>query len=84
MTIVEQNLIDTKLYVENEQVILPMATICLFLALGTLSLQHQTLTLSNAYLVPQLSANLISVGQVGDNGYLVQFGCEYRNGELKR
>lgn len=44
--------------------------------IGTIVLhtpQNQYLTLSNLFFVPKLSENLISVGQLVDNGYSVIF-----------
>ena len=62
-----------------------------FLDLGAsnhMTTDKESLTLSNVYFVPKLSANLISAGQLVDCGYLVNFsssGCgiqEWQTGKV--
>ena len=81
MTFVEQSLQGTRPYVLNDTITtanghqLSISCIC-FLQFSPS--YDKSLVLKNVYFVPLLSVNLVSVGQLVDSGYLVNFsltGC---------
>lgn len=76
MTAVAQSLTNTKSHVRNEHIMAANGHHLPISGIGSLDFstpQEHSLKLSNVYFVPNLSANLISVGQLADSGYLVQF-----------
>lgn len=81
MTSVEQHFNETKPYTGTEQIIVANGNTLSISGIGSVDLrtpQNQSLTLSNVYFVPTLSANLLSVGQLVDSGYSIYFtssGC---------
>ena len=81
MTSVEHSFTDSHPYLGKEKITTANGDQLLISGVGTITLSSvsgQTITLPNVYFVPKLSANLLSVGQLIDDGYLVHFsssGC---------
>ena len=81
MTSVEHSFLDSHPYLGKEKITTANGDQLLISGVGTITLSSvtgQSITLSNVYFVPKLSANLLSVGQLIDEGYLVNFsssGC---------
>lgn len=70
------NISDTKPYTGNEQTIAGNGQQLSISIIGLIALatpQNQSLSLSNVYFVPHLSTNLLSIGQVVDEGYSIHF-----------
>eukprot|EP00268_Persea_americana_P019317 TRINITY_DN19897_c0_g1_i7.p1 TRINITY_DN19897_c0_g1~~TRINITY_DN19897_c0_g1_i7.p1 ORF type:complete len:143 (-),score=19.98 TRINITY_DN19897_c0_g1_i7:35-463(-) len=93
MTFVEQSLQGTQPYVGNDTITTTNGHQLSIYGIGFLQFSKssdKSLVLNNVYFVPQLSANLISVGQLVDSGYLVNFsptGCviqEQQTGKVIR
>ena len=67
MTSVEANLSATHPYTGTEQIMVANGQNLSISGIGSIDIatpQHQHLTVSNVYFVPNLSANLLSVGQL--------------------
>ena len=81
MTSIEHSFTDSHAYLGKEKITTDNGDQLLISGVGTITLSSvsgQFIILPNVYFVPKLSANLLSVGQLIDNGYLVHFsssGC---------
>ena len=76
MTSVEHSFTDSHPYLGKEKITTANGDQLLISSVGTITLSSvfgQSITLSNVYFVPKLSANLLSVGQLIDDGYIVYF-----------
>lgn len=70
------NISDTKPYTGNEQIIVGNGQQLSISSIRLIALEtprNQSLSLSNVYFVPHLSANFLSIGQVVDDGYSIHF-----------
>ena len=70
------NITDTKPYTGNEQIIAGNGQQLSISGIGLIALvtpRNQSLSPSNVYFVPHLSANWLSIGQVVDDGYSIHF-----------
>ena len=81
MTSVECNFIASHPYLGKDKITTANGDQLIISGIGTITLSSvsgQSLPLSNVYFVPKLSANLLSVGQLIDDGYHINFsstGC---------
>ena len=76
MTFVEHNFTDSHPYLGKEEITTANGDQLLISGVGTIilsSVSGQSITLPHVYFVPKLSTNLLSVGQLIDDGYLVHF-----------
>ena len=90
MTSIAHSLKDLVPYDGHEQIIASNGQTLSISGIGSIGLstpQNQSLKLSKVFFVPHLFANLVSVGQLVENGYSLFFpysGLSYRNSRLGR
>ena len=90
MTSVEHSFTDSHSYLGKKKITTANGDQLLISGVGTITLSGvfgQSITLPNVYFVPKLSANLLSVGQLIDDGYLVHFsssGCVIQGRQTRK